>query len=171
MDHIRNLIRDVPDFPKAGIIFRDITPVLENSRAFADIVDAFAERFGYDGVTKIAGIESRGFIFSAALAYRMGCGLVLVRKSGKLPRPTFSASYALEYGVDTLHLHRDALSDKDQVVILDDVIATGGTAKAATELVRRTGATVHGFGALIELAALQGREQLTGVDVHCLVTY
>lgn len=171
MDHIRKLILDVPDFPKAGIIFRDITPVLENPRAFADIVDAFASRFGYDGVTKIAGIESRGFIFSAALAYRMGCGLVLVRKSGKLPRATFSASYALEYGEDTLHLHQDALSARDRVVILDDVIATGGTAKAAAELVRRTGAAVHGFGALIELAALKGREQLEGVDVHALVTY
>jgi len=171
MQSIRSLIRDVPDFPKPGIIFRDITPALEDPSAFAQIVDAFAERFAEAGATKIAGIESRGFIFSAALAYRMGCGLVLVRKRGKLPRETFSASYALEYGEDTLEVHQDALDATDRVVLLDDVIATGGTARAATELVRKSGAEVAAFGALIELVALGGRAQLDGVALHALLTY
>jgi len=171
MDQVRRLIRDVPDFPKPGIMFRDITPLLEDAAGLHRIITVLAERYQGKGITKIAGVESRGFILGSALAYALNCGLVLLRKPGKLPRPTYSASYSLEYGESTLHVHQDALGAKDRVVIVDDVIATGGTLKASVELVRRLGGTIHEVALVIELAALGGRKQLEGVPMHSLITY
>jgi len=171
MDLVRSLIRDVPDFPKKGILFRDITPVLAHPDAFRQVIDEFAARYRSRGVTKIAGIESRGFVFGAALAYALGVGLVIMRKPGKLPRPTFSASYSLEYGLDTLHMHQDALGPSDKVVILDDLIATGGTAKAAAELVSKAQAALVEIAFVIELSALGGRKRLDGLPLYALLTY
>ncbi len=165
-------IRAVPDFPKPGILFRDITPALEDPHAFRQIVDLFAERYAGQGVTKVCGIESRGFILGAALAYSLGAGLAILRKPGKLPRPTISASYALEYGESTLHLHTDALHAQDKVVIVDDLVATGGTLNAAVQLVQRVGASLLETAAIIELEALNGRKALPhGVGLHCLLRY
>ncbi|MBI5510101.1 MAG: adenine phosphoribosyltransferase [Deltaproteobacteria bacterium] len=171
MDLVRALVRDVPDFPKKGILFRDITPVLGDAAAFRQVIDALAGRYADRGVTKIAGIESRGFVFASAVAYVLGCGFVILRKPGKLPRPTYKATYALEYGQDTLHVHQDALAAADQVVVLDDLIATGGTAKAAAELVGMAGATLVELAFVIELTALGGRERLRGLPVFSLLSY
>lgn len=171
MERVRELIRDVPNFPEPGIMFRDITPVLEDSKAFGVVIDALAERYASRNLTKICGIESRGFIFAAALAYRLGAGLVLVRKPGKLPRPTHSIRYALEYGEGMLHIHQDAVSPDDRVIIVDDLVATGGTAAAASQLLRRCGVQVLELAVVIELAALRGRESLAPVPVHALLTY
>jgi adenine phosphoribosyltransferase len=171
MDEIRRLVREVPNFPKPGIIFRDITPVLESPRALRRVVDLLAERYRAEGITRIAAIESRGFIFGAPLAYALGCGLALLRKPGKLPRPTHSAAYDLEYGQDTVHIHQDAVGKHDRVVIVDDLVATGGTAKAAAELVLKCGGAVHEIAAIIELTALAGRAKLRPHAVHALLTY
>lgn len=171
MDLIKSLVRDVPDFPKEGILFRDITPVLEHPEAFRQVIDSLADRYRQAGLSKVVGIESRGFIFGAPLAYALGIGFVLIRKPGKLPRETYCASYALEYGEDKVELHRDALAAGDKVVIMDDLIATGGTARAAVRLVEESGATVHEIAALIELEALQGRKTIGATNVHALLTY
>jgi adenine phosphoribosyltransferase len=171
MQHVRELIRDVPNFPEPGIMFRDITPVLEDAQAFAQVIDALADRYVGRKLSKICGIESRGFIFASALAYRLGCGLVLVRKPGKLPRPTHSIAYALEYGESTLHIHTDAVSDKDDVVLIDDLIATGGTAGAAAKLLLQCGARLHEVAAVVELTALNGRHAIEPTPVHALITY
>lgn len=171
MELTKNLVRDVPDFPKKGILFRDLTPVLENGQAFGEIVAALESRYKNKGITKIVGIESRGFIFGAPLAHVLGCGFAIVRKPGKLPMETYSASYDLEYGQDTVHLHRDALGPEDVVVIVDDLIATGGTAKAAYELVSKCKAKTHELCFVIELAALNGRKKLKDLPVHALLTY
>lgn len=171
MQRVRQLIRDVPNFPEPGIMFRDITPVLEDGQAFAQVIDTFAQRYVQHGLTKIAGIESRGFIFASALAYRLGCGLVIVRKPGKLPRPTHSVAYALEYGEGTLHVHQDAVGPTDKVVLVDDLIATGGTAAAAVKLLRQCGAQVLEVAAVIELVALKGRDVLAPNPVHALIQY
>jgi len=171
MELIIKRVRDVVDFPKPGIVFRDITPVLEDPAAFKRVVDLLCERYRDQGVTRIAGIESRGFIFGAPVAYALGCGLTLVRKPGKLPRETYSASYSLEYGEDAVHIHQDAVGKGDRVVIVDDLIATGGTAAAAAELVVRCGATVHEIAAVIELEELGGRQKLGPHPVHSLLTY
>ena len=165
------LIRLVEDFPKPGILFRDITPVLEDGPAFAEVVALFAERYRKSGITKIAGIESRGFIFGAAVAHAMGVGLVLVRKRGKLPRATLSQRYALEYGEDEVQMHSDAVKKGERVVILDDLIATGGTAAAAATLITRAGGVVHEVGAVIELLALGGRKKLAPHSVYSLLEY
>ena len=171
MKEIADLISDVPDFPKPGIVFKDITTLLENPNGLKLVVDAFKERYAEQGITHFAGIESRGFIFAAALAHEMGVGMVLIRKPGKLPRPTHSASYALEYGEDTVHIHQDAVGEGDKVVIVDDLIATGGTAKAAADLVALCGAEVHEIAAVIELTFLPGREKLGNIAAHALVAY
>lgn len=171
MERVRDLIREVPDFPEKGVLFRDITPVLQDPSAFGRITDNFAERYRGRGITKVLGIESRGFIFGAAVAQRMECGLVLVRKPGKLPRPTFTMAYELEYGQDTLEVHQDALAAGDRVVVVDDVIATGGTARAAADLALRCGAAVEEVGVVIEIAALEGRQRLTPHALHALLTY
>ncbi|MDQ1604621.1 MAG: adenine phosphoribosyltransferase [Actinomycetota bacterium] len=171
-----DLIRDVADFPKPGIVFKDIAPLLADATAFARVVDGITElaRTGPGGspVTKVAGIEARGFILAAPVAYRLGVGLVPVRKSGKLPGATLAASYALEYGEATLEIPADGLQAHDQVFVVDDVLATGGTLSAAIELVRRAGADVAGAAVLLELGFLDGRARLagTGVELHTLLT-
>ncbi|GAA0933111.1 adenine phosphoribosyltransferase [Nonomuraea longicatena] len=165
-DRILDLIRDVPDYPQPGVMFKDITPLLDDHVAFKAVVDEIAGMFEVD---KIVGIESRGFILAAPVAYRAGAGFVPVRKKGKLPSATLEESYDLEYGSATIEVHRDAMAPGDRVLIVDDVLATGGTARATVELVRRTGAEVVGIAVLMELAFLKGRERLEGVDLRSLV--
>lgn len=171
MDLVRELIVDVPDFPKEGILFKDITPVLQHPEGLIEVVDAFARRYVEMDITHFLGVESRGFLFASVLAYKLQKGLVLARKPGKLPRKTFSASYELEYGHDSLEIHRDALRSGDRVVIVDDLLATGGTAKAVCELVAQCGALSAEIAVVIELAALGGRARVAPIDTHALLTY
>jgi adenine phosphoribosyltransferase len=164
---LRSRIRDVHDYPQPGIVFKDITPLLADGAAFAALVSALAA--GNDGVTKVAGIEARGFILAAPVAYVLGAGFVPIRKHGKLPARTYAQSYELEYGAATLEVHTDAFDPGDRVLIVDDVLATGGTAAATAELIRRTGATVAGITVLLELGFLGGRAKLPGLDVRSLL--
>jgi adenine phosphoribosyltransferase len=164
---LESRIRDVLDYPKPGIVFKDITPLLADGPAFAAVVTALAA--GNEGATKVAGIEARGFILAAPVAYVLGAGFVPVRKHGKLPAETHAESYELEYGEATLEVHTDAFDPGDRVLIVDDVLATGGTAAATAELVRRTGATVAGIVVLLELGILAGRTKLPGLDVRSLL--
>lgn len=168
---LQGRIRDVTDFPTPGIVFRDLTPLLGDSAAFRFSIDALAEAFEGRRIDKVVGVEARGFIVGAPVAYRLGAGFVPVRKPGKLPWHTASEQYALEYGVDSLEMHDDAVGTGEQVLIIDDVIATGGTAQATTRLVEGAGATVAGLGFLIELTYLAGREKLDGYDIVSLVVY
>ena len=168
---LREKIRAVPDFPRKGILFRDITPLLADAHAFKTMVDGFVERYRGKGVDKVVAIESRGYLIGAPLAYALGAGLVIVRKPGKLPSEVDRESYALEYGTDSLELHIDALSAGQKVVIVDDLLATGGTAEAAVKLVERRGATVLELAFLIELAALGGRKRLGAEKVHAVLEY
>ena len=168
---VRALVQDVPDFPKPGILFRDITPVLADPGAFADAIALLREPFAGQQVDAVLGIESRGFMFAAPLALALRAAFVPVRKPGKLPRACERAQYALEYGTDALEMHKDALEGRRRVLIVDDVIATGGTARACVELVRRVGGEVVGVAFLIELGFLKGIEQLGGVNVHSVVKY
>ncbi|MCC6623717.1 MAG: adenine phosphoribosyltransferase [Deltaproteobacteria bacterium] len=171
MTYWQSRIVDVPDHPKPGIVFKDITPLLADAVAFADVTRAFADVVRPWAPTQIVGVESRGFIFGAALANALGLGLTLVRKKGKLPRETRRVTYALEYGEDTVEMHADALRRGDRAVVIDDVLATGGTARAVADLVHGTGATLAGMAFLMELAFLPGRTRLpAGVDVHALMT-
>ena len=167
----KDLIKAVPDFPKPGILFRDITPALESPEGFKEMVDAFRERYDGKNITHFAGIESRGFLFASVLAYTLGAGCVVIRKPGKLPRDTFSESYALEYGEDQLEIHQDSVGPEARVVLVDDLIATGGTAAAAAKLVAQCGAEVVELAVVIELSALQGRAKLGGLPVHALIDY
>lgn len=166
-------MRDVPDFPKPGIVFKDITPLLADARAFAATVDALAGQVSTRGLTvdKVVGIEARGFIFAAPLARALGAGFVPMRKAGKLPWRTEAEEYALEYGFDRLEIHADGVTPGEQVLIADDVLATGGTAAAAVRLVERAGAVVGGLAFVIELAFLGGRSQLGTLDATALLTY
>ena len=164
-------IRDIPDFPKPGILFRDITPLLGNPAAMQYGIDQLAEQVTDYRADYIVGIESRGFIFGMPLAYKLGVGFAPVRKPGKLPAAVHAASYALEYGSDTLELHQDAFSTGSRVLIIDDLIATGGTAAATAELIEQTGCTVAGFGFLIELVGLGGRAKLPDVPITVLLQY
>jgi adenine phosphoribosyltransferase len=168
---IRQAIRDIPDFPKPGIVFKDITPLLANGPLFAKTIDLFADRYHGEKIDAVLGIESRGFIIGAALAYKLGAGFSVVRKPGKLPFETHSASYALEYGVDTLEIHIDAISRDARVVIADDLIATGGTAAATAELVTKLGGTVVECAFVIELSFLKGREKLKPYGVYSVLQY
>jgi adenine phosphoribosyltransferase len=163
------LIRDVADYPSAGILFKDITPVLASADAFGAVVDALVCQHPPGTIDKVVGIEARGFILAAPVAYHLHAGFVPMRKQGKLPYQTFAASYALEYGTATIEVHRDAFSAGDRVLVVDDVLATGGTAAAALDLVGQAGAHVAGLSFLIELAALHGRSRLRGADVRTLV--
>jgi adenine phosphoribosyltransferase len=165
---IATTIRDVPDYPQPGVLFKDITPLLADGAAFAGVVAALAA--GSDDVTKVAGIEARGFILAAPVAYTLGAGFVPVRKQGKLPAETYAESYALEYGTATLEVHTDAFDPTDRVLIVDDVLATGGTAAATVSLIRRAGATVTGIVVLLELGFLAGRGKLPDLPVRSLVT-
>src|SRR5437899_13033673 len=168
MMDLQRYIRDIPDFPKPGIVFKDITPLLADSVAFRATVGRFVEH--YRGrVDVVLGIESRGFIMGAAVAYGLGTGLALVRKPGKLPHQTYAARYELEYGSDTLEIHHDAIGAGHRVLIVDDLLATGGTASAAVELVKRCGGEVLACAFVIELAYLGGRRRLRGIEVFSLV--
>jgi len=171
IDAIRALVRDVPDFPEAGIVFKDITPVLADENAFSTIIDLIVVHFGRGNVDKVVGIEARGFILAAPVAYHFGAGVVPVRKKGKLPWTTVEQTYELEYGEATLQLHDDAVTAGERVLIVDDVLATGGTAKAAASLVERIGGTVCGIACLIELEFLKGRQQVEGYDLFTLIRY
>jgi len=168
---IRQAIRDIPDFPKPGIVFKDITPLLANGQLFCQTIDALAERYQNQQIDTILGIESRGFIIGSALAYRLRAGFSVVRKAGKLPYETHSATYNLEYGTDKLEIHVDGLSKNARVVIADDLIATGGTAKATAELVTKLGGTVVECAFVIELAFLDGRDRLKPHSVFSLLKY
>ena len=169
--NLESYIRDVPDFPKPGILFKDITPLLADSQAFAASLDALAKPFRDKGITRIVGIESRGFIFGAGVARILDAGFVPIRKPGKLPWTTRRNEYVLEYGTDALEIHDDALSTNDRVVVIDDVLATGGTATAAAALVRGLGAELAGIAVVIELAFLEPRKRFEGVEIHSLIRY
>jgi len=168
---LRALVRDVPDFPKPGILFKDITPLLADPHCLGVAIDLLAEPWMGRNVTHVLGIESRGFIFGAAVATRLAAGFVPVRKPGKLPSKADRVAYALEYGTDAVEMHVDALGAGARVVVVDDLIATGGTAGAAVELARRQGAVVEGAVFLIELGFLEGRRRLEGVEVRSILQY
>ncbi|OLE52016.1 MAG: adenine phosphoribosyltransferase [Acidobacteria bacterium 13_1_20CM_3_53_8] len=171
MDDLKTLIREVPDFPKPGINFYDITTLLKHPEGLRKVVDAMAEKFKDEKVEAVIGIEARGFIFAPALAYHIGAGFVPVRKPSKLPAECASVSYDLEYGKDTLEIHRDAVAEGHRVIICDDVLATGGTAKAVVNLVESLGGEVVGLGFVVELEFLPGRKKLEGYDVRSLIKY
>ena len=171
MEELKRLIREVPDFPKPGILFKDITTLLSDAGGLRRAIACLAEPFRDARIDKVVGIESRGFIFGAAVAERLGAGFVPARKPGKLPARTTRVEYALEYGTDALELHEDAVEGGQRVLIVDDLLATGGTACAAADLITGRGAKVHAFAFLIELDALRGRERLAGHDVFALVHY
>jgi adenine phosphoribosyltransferase len=168
---LKDHIRDIPDFPKPGVIFKDITPLLADVDAFRFAVDAIADHFAGNEVHRVLGVEARGFIIAAPVAYRFGAGFVPVRKAGKLPHEIESEEYELEYGIDLLEIHRDAVEPGENVLIVDDVLATGGTASATVRLAERLGATVLGLGFVIELAFLHGRDKLQGRDLVSLLVY
>ena len=171
MAELSSKIRDVPDFPKPGIVFKDIMPLLADPKSLGETVDALCEWIEPRKPDVIMGAESRGFILGGAIAYKLGCGFVAARKPGKLPWRTVSAKYALEYGFDQLELHADAISNGARVLIHDDLLATGGTARAKCELVEQLGGQVVGLAFIIELTFLNGREKLSGYDVHSLLQY
>jgi len=171
MDDLKKLIREVPDFPKAGINFYDITTLLKHPEGLRRTVDALAEQFAGQKVDAVIGVEARGFIFAPALAYHLGTGFVPVRKPRKLPAECASISYDLEYGQDTLEIHRDAVGNGHRVIIADDLLATGGTAKAVCDLVEGLGGTVVGLVFVVELEFLPGRAKLDGYDVRSLIKY
>jgi adenine phosphoribosyltransferase len=165
---ISALIRDVPDYPQVGVVFKDITPLLADGKAFAAVVDALAVTYG--PVDKVAGIEARGFILAAPVANRLGAGFVPIRKQGKLPGATFAEDYDLEYGTATIEVLTDAFEPGERVLVIDDVLATGGTARATADLVQRAGARVAGLAVLLELSFLNGRAKLAGLPVSALLT-
>jgi adenine phosphoribosyltransferase len=168
---LRRFIRDVPDFPKKGIVFKDITPLLGDSKALRESLVLLSRHFEGRGISKVVGIESRGYIFAPAIALSLGAGFVPVRKPGKLPYKTASEEYALEYGTDRLEIHVDAVQAGEKILIVDDLLATGGTASAARRLVERLGGQVVGSGFLVELKFLDGRSRLPGIDVISLIQY
>jgi adenine phosphoribosyltransferase len=168
---LRERIRDVPDFPTEGVIFKDLMPLIADPEYFAETIDRLAEWARPREPALVLGAEARGFIFGGALAHALGAGFIAARKPGKLPRETIEATYALEYGTDSLQLHRDAVPEGARVIVLDDVLATGGTAKAKVQLVEELGGVVAGVLFVIELDFLHGRERLGGYDVHALIRY
>lgn len=169
--NIEHLIRGIPDFPIPGILFRDITPLLKDKAGFRATIDLFVDRFKDEQIDYVVGVEARGYMLGAPLAYAIGAGFVPVRKPGKLPYSKLSESYALEYGTNSLEIHADALEQGDRVLIVDDLLATGGTAAATRRLLERLGAHVHALAFLIELIALNGRAVLPGIDVVSFITY
>jgi adenine phosphoribosyltransferase len=171
MERLKSLIRDVPDFPEPGIVFKDITPLLADENAFSSVIDLIVVHYGRGNIDKVVGIEARGFILSSPVAYHFGAGFVPVRKQGKLPWETERQEYALEYGTAVLEIHKDSIRPGERVLIVDDVLATGGTAKATAELVERLGGKVEGMAFLIELGFLSGRERLPEYDLLSLITY
>jgi len=171
MNHLLSSIRSVPDFPKKGIVFRDITTLLKDAEAFRQSVDVFHDRYKDLRVEKVVGVESRGFILGAPLAYRLGAGFVPIRKPGKLPAATLRQEYVLEYGTDAIEIHKDAIRPGERILMHDDLLATGGTARAACQLVERLGGNIIGLSFLIELSFLGGRAKLRGYDVFSVLHY
>lgn len=171
IETLKQHIREVPDFPKPGISFKDITTLLSNPEAFAACIDAFAERYAPQNITKVVGVESRGFLFAAPLAYKLGVGLVPVRKKGKLPAECVQQEYELEYGMDIVEMHRDAIQPGDRVLVLDDVIATGGTLVAACRLTEMLGGEIIEAAAVLELLFLDGRQKLENRPLYSMVQY
>ena len=171
MKDLAAMVRNVPDFPKPGILFKDITPLLQDAEAFRQAIDRMADAWAGKKIDVVLGIEARGFLFASALAYKLNAGLVIVRKPGKLPYKTKSVTYALEYGTDSLQIHDDAIRAGQRVLIVDDVLATGGTVKAVTELVRQFNADIAGIAFLSELAFLRGREKLAAFELSTLITF
>src|ERR1700733_15610999 len=168
---LKKLIREVPDFPKAGILFYDITTLLKDKNGLAQLIDAFAAHYAGKKIVLVLGMEARGFIFAPALAYKLGAGFVPVRKPGKLPSATTKLDYALEYGTNTLEIHTDAIEKGQRVLIVDDLLATGGTAEATTKLAKSCGAEIVGLAFVVELDFLNGRDKLQGYDVVSLLHY
>ena len=171
MNELSKFIRDIPDFPRKGILFKDITPLLRDPGAFSRALDAMAQHHAGDRIDAVAAVESRGFIFGAALALKLGAGFVPIRKPGKLPYQTLDESYTLEYGTDTIQMHADAVAKGDRILLVDDLLATGGTARAAMNLLARQGADLVGASFLIELAFLSGRARLGKAPVFALLRY
>jgi adenine phosphoribosyltransferase len=171
LEQLRALVRDVPDFPQEGIVFKDITPLLADELAFSTVIDLIVVHFGRGNVDKVVGIEARGFILASPVAYHFGAGFVPVRKKDKLPWDTEVAEYELEYGTAALEIHKDAVTPGERVLVVDDVLATGGTARAAAQLVERIGGKVVGISCLIELGFLNGRAKLEGYDLFTLLAY
>jgi adenine phosphoribosyltransferase len=171
MDHLKELIREVPDFPKPGILFYDITTLLKDSRGLKLVIDELCRCYANQKIDKVIGVEARGFIFAPAVAYALGAGFVPVRKPGKLPAATERVEYALEYGTDALEMHVDAVQPGQNVLIVDDVLATGGTARAVVDLVENLGGNVAGLGFVIELDALGGRRKLNSYNIQVLLHY
>jgi adenine phosphoribosyltransferase len=168
---LKELIRDIPDFPKEGIIFKDITPVLQSPAGLKEVVDKFSEHYANQKIDVIVGAEARGFLFGPAVAINLGAGFVPVRKPGKLPYETVSKTYDLEYGTDTLEIHKDAVKTGDNVLMMDDLLATGGTMVASCELVESLGGKIMGCAFLIELGFLNGKEKLSKYDIFSLLQY
>jgi adenine phosphoribosyltransferase len=171
MDHLKKKIREIPDFPKQGILFYDITTLLCDGQGFQDTIDALAAPYMGEDIDQVIGIESRGFILGAAVAATLGCGFVPVRKPGKLPGATHKEAYSLEYGENALEIHQDACAAEKRILIVDDVLATGGTAKATIDLARKAGGKIIGIAFLIELDFLNGRSKLTGENVYSVLHY
>ena len=171
IEHLKSSIRNIPDYPKPGIQFKDIAPILQDPELFGNVIDIFHDKYKSEKIDVILGIESRGFIFAAPLALKLGCSLAIARKPGKLPYETVSAEYSLEYGVDTLELHTDAIKKGDRVLIVDDLLATGGTASAAGELVTKLKGDIVCFAFLINLVELKGIDILKPHQVFCIIEY
>ncbi len=171
IDDLKRMIRDVPDFPKKGVIFKDITTLLSNAKAFATSIDMIGDRYIDQKVDLVVGAEARGFVFGAALAYKLNAGIIMIRKTGKLPYRTVKTLYELEYGTDELEIHEDAISEGDRVLLVDDLLATGGTAAATSDLVYKLKGDVVGFAFLIELTFLKGRDRLGDHDIFSLIKY
>jgi adenine phosphoribosyltransferase len=170
-NHLKKLIREVPDFPKPGILFYDITTLLKDKQGFREVINGLKNHYQGAGVDRVIGVEARGFIFAPALAYALGAGFVPVRKPNKLPSEREAVTYALEYGTDSLEIHKDAIERGGRVLIVDDLLATGGTAAATTRLVEKLGGKVTGVGFVVELTFLNGRSKLAGYDVFSLLQY
>lgn len=170
-EHLKKLIREVPDFPKKGILFYDITTLLKDKVGFATLIDALSEHYLNSKIDAVLAIEARGFIFGPALAYRLNAGFVPIRKPGKLPAETVKWSYELEYGIDTLEIHKDAIRPGQRVIVVDDLLATGGTANACVQLAKSLGADIAGLGFVVELDFLHGRKKFQGIEVFSLLHY
>lgn len=170
-EKLKSKIREIPDWPQKGVNFKDITPVLEDAVYFKFIVDRLAEFFANKEIKKVAGIDARGFLLASAVAYKLGAGVAIVRKKGKLPHETIAREYELEYGSNIIEIHKDAIKPKEKVIIIDDVLATGGTAKATADLIEALAGDIVGFGFLIDLTFLKGKEKLSKYDIFSLIQY